>query len=91
MKFKKEVRFTAGSRTALEQLQISRRFVTTFVSSSFRVVTIRSGRDDPSFEKSTRLLEVSGQSCGERKKNFDEQRRLCCSKMLYASFSKSRD
>ena len=33
----------------------------------------------------------SGLSGGERKKNFDEQRRLCCSKMLYASFSKSRD
>ena len=27
---------------------------------SRRIVTIRSGRDDPSFEKSTRLLEVSG-------------------------------
>ena len=32
---------------SLGQLQISR-----------RIVTIRSGRDDPSFEKSTRLLEV---------------------------------
>ena len=27
---------------------------------SRRIVTIRSGLDDPSFEKSTRLLEVSG-------------------------------
>ena len=27
---------------------------------SRRIVTIRSGRDDPSVEKSTRLLEVSG-------------------------------
>ena len=48
VKFKKEVSFTAGSRTAWEAANIR------------RIVTIRSGRDDPSVEKSTRLMEVSG-------------------------------
>ena len=69
MKFKKEVSSTAGSRTAWE------------VQISLRIVTIRSGRDDPSVEKSTRLLEVSGR---ERKIKTSK-------KMLYASFSKSSD
>ena len=64
MKFKKEVSFTAGSRTALiGKLKISR-----------RIVTIRSGRDDPLVEKSTRLLEVSGR---ERKVKASMNRGGC--------------
>ena len=53
------------------------------------ISTIRSGRDDPSVEKSTRLLEESGR---ERKiKTLMNTGRLCCSKMLNSSLSKSSD
>ena len=64
MKFEKEV-----SLNCLVGLQISR-----------RIVTIRLGPDDPSVEKSTRLLEVSGRDRKIKSSMSTEvaRVRLCC-------------
>ena len=57
-----------------------------------RIVTIQLGREDPSFEKSTRQLEVSGRD--EKTKtsmNTEVPKGYAAKKMLHASFLKSSD